>query len=281
MSADQKTCFVIMPFSDLPGYEVGHFDRVYEHLIKPSCIDSGLSVVRGDEVKGTNYIAIDILQRILSSDLVVCDLSGKNANVLYELGLRQAFDRPVVLMKDRRTERIFDIQGLRTLEYNESLRVDSVTQDQKLIKQAVSATLNLESHEINSLVRLLGVEKAKVGERTEVSPETSLVLGAIKDISQRLASLEEATEELQASRFAKKQPEGKRTRTPAAAVALADGTVFEIGDVVSSHMNGKTERLGKLVRIGRDGLVLQTPEGAQFLLPQDDPRFDHLTDIPF
>ena len=31
-----KTCFVIMPISDVDGYEKGHFGRVYEYLIKPA-----------------------------------------------------------------------------------------------------------------------------------------------------------------------------------------------------------------------------------------------------
>ena len=75
MSTSQKTCFIIMPFSDMEGYESGHFSRVYEHLIRPACVTAGVEPVRGDEVKGTNYIAIDILQRILKSDIVICDLS--------------------------------------------------------------------------------------------------------------------------------------------------------------------------------------------------------------
>ncbi len=282
MSTEQKTCFVIMPFSDLPGYEPGHFSRVYEHLIKPACIAAGLAVVRGAEVKGTNYIAIDILQRILKSDLVVCDLSGKNPNVLYELGIRQAFDLPVVLLKDHRTERVFDIQGLRTLDYNESLRVDSVNQDQTHIKQAVSATMGLESHEINSLVRLLGVEKATVGVRTEVSPETSLVLGALKDVSQRLAVLEEMSEDRPG------KPAGRKRRIPLkaqineiAGVVVSNGTEFEIGDMVSSVVDGKIVNLGTLLGIDNNGLLLQSKNGQKFVLPEDDPRYEHLTDIPF
>lgn len=32
-----KTCFVIMPISDVDGYPKGHFDRVYKHIIEPAC----------------------------------------------------------------------------------------------------------------------------------------------------------------------------------------------------------------------------------------------------
>ncbi len=117
----KPTCFVIMPISDVDGYDVGHFGRVYEFIIKPACKNTGFKPVRADEVQVTNYIVVDILRRILDADMVVCDLSGRNANVLYELGIRQAFNRPVTLIRDSRTPTIFDIQGLRDLEYDETL----------------------------------------------------------------------------------------------------------------------------------------------------------------
>ncbi len=41
----------------------------------------------------TNYIVIDILKKILESEFVLCDLSAKNPNVFYELGIRQAFNK--------------------------------------------------------------------------------------------------------------------------------------------------------------------------------------------
>jgi hypothetical protein len=30
---DNNICFVIMPISDIPTYEKGHFNRVYEYII--------------------------------------------------------------------------------------------------------------------------------------------------------------------------------------------------------------------------------------------------------
>ena len=282
MTTQAKTCFVIMPFSDLPGYETNHFSRVYENLIKPACTAAGFQVVRGDEVKGTNYIAIDILQRILKSELVVCDLSGKNPNVLYELAIRQAFDLPVVLLKDHRTDRIFDIQGLRTLDYNETLRVDAVAHDKNQLEAAVTATTKLESHEINSLVRLLGVEKATVATPTAVSPEASLILGALKDISQRLALLEE-------TRPPDPPPNLRKIRSQSAhshgvqpiGLTSPNGTSFDIGDDIHCIIDKKHTTLGTLVAITDDGLVLKSKDGRKLLLRENDPRFQNLTDMPF
>jgi hypothetical protein len=280
MSTSQKTCFIIMPFSDMDGYESGHFGRVYEHLIRPACAAAGVEPVRGDEVKGTNYIAIDILQRILKSDIVICDLSGKNANVMYELGIRQAFDLPVVLLKDKRTERVFDIQGLRTLDYVESLRIDSVEQDRKSLAQAISATLKLEAHEVNSLVSLLGIERATLGKPTEVSAETALILSSLKDISARLATVEEVGLR-RTSGMSMAQVVAQMRKTGKETVGIPGGGTLTVGDQVFDFSSGNATALGFLVAVNRDGFTIQPVGGDAFILPPDDPRFGKLRTLPF
>ena len=190
----QKTCFVIMPISDPDGYEDGHFGRVYDHIIKPACIAAGLQPRRADEVKSTNYIVIDILKRIIESDIVICDLSSKNPNVLYELGIRQAFNLPSTLIKDNKTDRIFDIQGIRTIDYDDSLRVDTVKKDIATIKATIEETLEKKGKEVNSLIQLLGIHQAELVSSTEISSDTSLILNVLRDVSQRITKLEDKGE---------------------------------------------------------------------------------------
>lgn len=103
MEEEKKKCFVIMPISDADGYEKGHFTRVYEHLIKPAVIEAGFEPVRADDTSKANFIVVDILQQILKCDIAICDLSSRNPNVFYELGIRQAFNLRTILIKDNRT----------------------------------------------------------------------------------------------------------------------------------------------------------------------------------
>jgi hypothetical protein len=181
-----------MPISDVDGYDAGHFGRVYEFIVKPACRNAGFKPVRADEVQVTNYIVVDILRKILDADMVVCDLSARNANVLYELGIRQAFNRPVTLIRDSRTPRIFDIQGLRDLEYDETLRIDKINAAVEALTNLLKNTSRLDDGDINSIVQLLGVKPAQAPS-VEVSKDTSLVLNAINDISKRLLRLEDET----------------------------------------------------------------------------------------
>jgi hypothetical protein len=280
MTTTAKSCFVIMPISDMDGYEPGHFGRVYEHLIRPACLSAGVDPIRGDDVKGTNYIAIDILQRVLKSDIVICDLSGRNANVMYELGIRQAFDLPAVLLKDKRTERIFDIQGLRTLDYTESLRIDSVEQDRKSLAQTITATLKLESHEVNSLVGLLGVEKAALGKPTEVSPETALILSSLKDVSARLAAVEEGKYRHNPV-AALNRAMSQNRRASQETVAIAGGATLTVGEEVFDTSSGRHTPIGILVAVDSDGLAIKPSKGEVFTISPNDPRFLKLSDIPF
>ena len=168
-----KKCFIIMPISDAENYPSGHFGRVYEYIIKPACSIAEFQPIRADDIMTTNYIALDIIKNILQCEMALCDLSSRNPNVLYELGIRQAFNLPVSLIKDIKTPRIFDIQGFRDVEYDEALRIDNVEEAIDNIAQTLKNTFE-STNEINSLITLLGIEPAKITDRKEISPDTEL-----------------------------------------------------------------------------------------------------------
>ena len=158
----EKTCFVVMPIADMPGYEPGHFGRVYANIIKPACEKAGFKAVRADDVQNAGMIHIDILNHLLDADMVVCDLSGKNANVMFELGIRQAFNKPVVLIQDKGTSRIFDISPMRCIDYDKDMRYDSVLPVQEKMVSYIEQTYEKRdsTDNINSIVGLLSISRA-------------------------------------------------------------------------------------------------------------------------
>lgn len=184
-----------MPISDVDGYDSGHFKRVYEHIIKPACILANFKPIRADDVVKTNVIVIDILQNLLNAEMALCDLSSQNPNVLYELGIRQAFNLPVCFIKDDITERIFDIQGYRDLEYQNMLRIDEVESAVTRLATALVETYNGKDDEVNSIIRLLGITKAKKPKELEISQDTNLILKSIGDLASRIGKLEKTPSE--------------------------------------------------------------------------------------
>lgn len=182
----ERTCFVIMPIADMAGYDSRHFDRVYNHLIKPACDASGFKPVRADEVNNSNLIVLDILKRIVESDIAICDLSGRNPNVMYELGLRQAFNKKTVLIKDDRTISPFDVQAFRYCEYDSSLRIDNAFNNIKSLEKAITSTFEADSNDVNSIVQLLSIEPAKVGEKTQLSKQDTLIFETLNQILNKI-----------------------------------------------------------------------------------------------
>jgi len=157
----KPTCFVLMPISDPDGYVKGHFKHVYDDILVPACDSAGFKAVRADQVKQSNLIHLDILQKLLEAPMALCDLSSRNPNVLFELALRQAFDKPVALAQEVGTPTVFDISPLRYAEYRKERTYHEVLEDQAAIATAIKDTF--EAHKrgkgVNSIVKLLALSK--------------------------------------------------------------------------------------------------------------------------
>lgn len=272
-----KTCFVIMPIADMDGYEAGHFTRVYEHLIKPACLKAGYIPHRADLVAASNYIIIDILRKIVESDLVICDLSGRNPNVLYELGVRQAFNLPTVLIKDQITPRIFDIQGLRCADYRHSLRIDEVQKEQETIRNAIIETTE-KPNDFNSMIQLLGVSPAALPARVELSNDTSVILQSLKNISSRLAEIEatpiRTTPTRTLAHYITSAPVAFDSDTDA---FIINGETISVGETI--WIEGKD--MGALIDYDSSGITVKTSDGKIKKILHSHPRFSKVSSLPF
>lgn len=156
---ENNDCFVIMPIAECEGYEPNHFAHVYNDIIKPAVAKTDYIATRADEVKETNLIHLDILKKLIDAPIAICDLSTRNPNVLFELGIRQAFDKPVVLIQEKGTPKIFDIAPLRYLEYSKDMRYHEVIATQNKLCEAINATKGAETEagNINSIVKLMAL----------------------------------------------------------------------------------------------------------------------------
>lgn len=273
-----KSCFVIMPIADMDDYETGHFLRVYEHLIKPACLNAGFVPSRADFVAASNYIIIDILKKILDSDMVICDLSGRNPNVLYELGVRQAFNLPTVLIKDIKTPKIFDIQGLRYTEYNHILRIDEVEKERERIKQSLSETAE-NPHDINSMIQLLGVQAAPLPKKVEISNETSVILESLKDISLRISNIESSRNVITVGPQSKGIP---RSVSPLISISPTGGYHFNKETFKpGQELFINEDSIGKLLSVSEDTINVRTKDNKVMSIPTTSEDFKLISGLPF
>lgn len=100
---------VMMPFSK-------EFDEVYE-TIKGACLSSGLKHRRVDDIWEEPTIIQDIFNLIITAPIVIADLSGKNPNVLYEIGIAHTLGKHVIPISQHIDDIPFDIRHHRTLIY--------------------------------------------------------------------------------------------------------------------------------------------------------------------
>lgn len=232
----KPVCFVIMPISDAQGYDPGHFGRVYEHVLRPAIVEAGFMPIRADDTNKTDYIVVGIIQRVVDSAMVLCDYSARNPNVMYELGIRHAFNLPVTLVRDRRTDKVFDIQGLRYSDYDESLRVDSVQKDITKIAKAIRETATAEAGSYNSVVQLAGIKVAKIPEEQHVSPDTQLILSALSGLERRIDASERRPADLpRYFRVVENKIEFADSSTAELNEPIFDVNAQEIGTVVDIH----------------------------------------------
>lgn len=114
--------FVAMPFSEkTQNYSQGYFDEVLKHLITPAAVKAGF-IAKTAKKAGSEVIQSTIVNDLDAADLVIVDLTEHNPNVLFELGMRIAFNKPVCLIRAKGTAPIFDIDHmLRVYDYNPCL----------------------------------------------------------------------------------------------------------------------------------------------------------------
>lgn len=105
------TCFVMMPFGQW-------FDRYYKEIYVHAIKEAGLEPVRADELFTTGSVVEQIWEEIRKAPVLLADLSDKNANVFYELGLAHATTKPVVFTANSLEHVPFDLRHLRVIIYD-------------------------------------------------------------------------------------------------------------------------------------------------------------------
>lgn len=101
--------FILMPFAQefLPIYEA----------IRQVAAQLNLRSLRADEIFGPGAIIRDIWKSILSSGIIIAELTGHNPNVFYELGLAHCLGKQVILISNSVDEIPFDLRHMRTVIY--------------------------------------------------------------------------------------------------------------------------------------------------------------------
>jgi len=102
--------FFLCPFKE-------PFDTIYNDHIKRAVKEMGYSINRADELFGTQPIIEDIWEQINSTTIVIADLTGRNPNVMYEVGMAHTIGVPTLIITQNIDDVPFDLKHHRCVIY--------------------------------------------------------------------------------------------------------------------------------------------------------------------
>lgn len=159
-------CFVLMPFDD-------KFNDIYTLGIKDACDVAGAYCERVDEQIFKERILDRIFNQIAKADIVIADMTDKNANVFYEVGYAHAIGKTTILLTQNSDDIPFDLKHFPHIIYNNKITelkselskrvkwfIDnpSVKVEEKLAIEIYSKEINLSKNDVEIIAEKTNVE---------------------------------------------------------------------------------------------------------------------------
>lgn len=183
---DTPACGIVMPISAIDGCSEQHWLEVRQVLVD-AIEDAGFSARLVSDADEVGVIQKRIVKNLYDNPIVVCDVSGKNPNVMFEMGLRLAFDKPTIIVKDDRTPFSFDTAPIEHLEYPRSLHYQSIVNFKENLAGKLKNTHKAATSDPDYTTFLghFGTFHVAQLDETVVSPD-QLILEELGEIKHRL-----------------------------------------------------------------------------------------------
>lgn len=182
-------CGIIMPIADMAGYDSGHWGRVRTALDE-AIKEAGYFPRIVSESNETGVIHGRIVQNLYDDPIVVCDVSGRNPNVMFELGMRLAFDKPTIIIKDQKTDYSFDTSTIEHINYRADLRFDDVRDLQERLTAAIGANVEKKRADPDYSPFLKHFHRVKVTElQTEEVGSQQFIIEQLQSLKTEIAKL--------------------------------------------------------------------------------------------
>jgi hypothetical protein len=285
------SCFVIGPIGDKQA-PFGSDERlryeqsmeVWDYVIKPACDALGIEPVRADMIAQPGEITEQMFQHLRHDDLVIADVTGGNANVMYEPGLRHTTNGLTIQLGERERHP-FDITVIRTIRFNRT--ETGLVEARTALQQAITAGLDHGAKPVTATRVWLGSEIPASAVPEIIKPdeqeegpgfldmlaETEEATPLLAQVSEELTAVFEELPALTDAVLEEMAKSDARGKGASGRLVIAQKLAGDLEDPTSRIEQLAADFVGQLERIdpGISYLVVQIEENPQ-LREDDDAR---------
>jgi hypothetical protein len=228
-------CGIVMPISSIDNCSAEHWSEVLT-ILRDIITNAGFEPNLVSDADDIGIIQKRIIQNLYNNEIVVCDVSCKNPNVMFELGIRLAFDKPTIIIKDDKTDYTFDTSIIEHLGYPRDLRFSKILSFKENLKKKIQGTYEKATKDPNYSTFLKNFGEYKVAQLAEKELTSDKFI---------LTALEELKHEIyQVKRNQASQQERKIVRAPTKPIEKTPEAVATVSQFIDKFIadNGLSGR---------------------------------------
>ena len=182
----EPVCFVVSPIGDENSSERKKADQLLGNIVRPVLEDKGYVVTRADQIHDPGTISKQVIEHLVTADVVIADMTGHNPNVFYELAVRHAAKMPVVHMIEKGETIPFDVAPQRAIFYE--LALDGAEDAKTALRKMLEAIQNSDEGGESPLSNAL--DRIALGHAGDAGQREAALLELVQDVHLRMVNLE-------------------------------------------------------------------------------------------
>lgn len=193
MELNSMKCFIITPIGSEKTEVRDSLDGLMQNVIEPVLTELGFlkdNISVAHQIYEGGSINNQIVKRIIEDDINIVNLTGLNPNVMYELAIRHAVGKPVIIISEESTKPPFDIIDQRTIFYKDTM-LGAVNLKDKLKKMIQEIIDNPDKEVDNPVLKIIRENSVieKVQKTEEGENGYGLILNKIIELERNMEKI--------------------------------------------------------------------------------------------